>query len=191
MLEVNRPSSDFIECYGGGVLYPLDPDPSDIRIEDIAHALALMNRYNGHTQYPWSVAAHSVWVAELVPPEHKLVALLHDATEAYLPDVCRPVKKDPRFSFFEEYEGRVWSAICDAFALDSELPEIVKMADRAMLWHEANALMSKPLAPWWGKWKVYADLPQFSMVEVRVQEWDWTRSETVFLKAFRHYWGAR
>jgi hypothetical protein len=69
------------------------PTPADIHIEDIAWSLAHMLRFNGHLLMQVSVARHSIWVAELVPEPLRLAALLHDAHEAYLGDIVRPVKR--------------------------------------------------------------------------------------------------
>lgn len=74
----------------------------DIDITDIMHSLSFINRYNGHTKFPYTVAQHSVYVAQL---EYKhsqnarqaLAALLHDAAEAYIGDIVRPLKNTLKF----------------------------------------------------------------------------------------------
>lgn len=58
---------DFICTYTGRKFYPLDPRPEDVCIEDIAHALALVNRFGGHTRVPYSVAQHSVLCCQNAP----------------------------------------------------------------------------------------------------------------------------
>ena len=67
-----------------------EPTPEMIDPRDIAQALGTIARFNGHTKEHYTVAQHSVIVANLVPPEHQLAALLHDATEAYIGDMVRP-----------------------------------------------------------------------------------------------------
>jgi hypothetical protein len=87
---------DWILTYTGKRFSLADPHPEQVDINDIAHALSLVNRWGGHTRMPYSVAAHSVMVADLVAkiaPDLALAALLHDAPEAYLGDVCRPLKR--------------------------------------------------------------------------------------------------
>ena len=77
----------------GGRYFPTTPRPEEVHIWDIAHALAYLNRYTGHARFPVSVAQHSVLCARLAPQWIALEALLHDAAEAYLGDVSRPVKQ--------------------------------------------------------------------------------------------------
>ena len=100
-----------------------DPDPMTINIEDIAHQLALTNRWGGCTRLPFSVAQHSCLVAEMVnDPEMKKVALMHDATEAYVGDMPRPLKRlNPEYRGFE---AKAWKAIVKRFKLsvDPEAP---------------------------------------------------------------------
>lgn len=74
----------------------------DIVLEDIVHALSLINRYNGHTRYPYTVAQHSVYVSQMEYKHSKnarkaLAALMHDAAEAYIGDIVRPVKNTLKF----------------------------------------------------------------------------------------------
>lgn len=92
------------------------PTAAMISPVDIAHALSNLCRFNGHTRTHYSVAQHSMLVSSLVPEQHKLVALLHDATEAYIGDMTRPLKAImPGFRIAEEI---IWQAICDRFNLD-------------------------------------------------------------------------
>ena len=90
-----------IRTASGKYVNVVEPDYNSIRVEDIAHALSQVNRYNGHYPYPLSVAEHSLKVLEKVKKKHpnaspklKLHALLHDASEAYLLDFPRPIKKE-------------------------------------------------------------------------------------------------
>lgn len=117
----------------------LNPTPDKVRPEDIAYALARICRFNGHTRCHYSVAEHSIRVAALVPVEHQLAALLHDAPEAYIGDVSSPLK-----ALLPEYraiEQRIWSAICERFGIPTELPQCVKQADLTMLATERRDLM--------------------------------------------------
>lgn len=125
---------------------PINPDPALIRIEDIAHALSNTARFNGHTHTFYSVAEHCCWVSDWVPVEHKLTALMHDATEAYLSDITRPVK--PALVGYKEIEERLWRAIASRFNLPQKLPQCIHEADRMMLATERRDLMPEQDVPW-------------------------------------------
>jgi uncharacterized protein len=175
---------EFLETASGRKFYPLDPDPDEVCIEDIATALSNQCRYSGHTRYHYSVATHSYWVAALCPPEAKLWALLHDAAEAYLVDLPRPIKAHSRLGdLYKLAELRVMRAVCDRFGLDENQPDVVSRADRAMLWFESGEVISTPRAEWWNKWKHYAD--SFGgAVEVRIGPTSPEASRARFLAKF-------
>ena len=97
-------------------------------IEDIAHGLSNNCRFNGQCRKFYSVAQHSILLSQLVSKENRLVALLHDATEAYMPDFPNPLKKYlPEISRLEK---RIWFAVAKTFGLDEEIPEEVHEFDR-------------------------------------------------------------
>lgn len=121
-----------------GRIDPLRPDPSEIDIRDISHALARLCRYNGHVGGFLSVARHSLWVSEHLevegaPVEIQLQGLLHDGAEAYLSDIPRPVKLAPEMDVFRMFDQRMDQAVADAFGLPFPLHESVKAADRHVL----------------------------------------------------------
>lgn len=132
---------DWMQTFGGGRFYPLDPRPDEIDPGDISHALSLLCRYGGHVDRFYSVAEHCVLMSQAVPPEHALVALLHDATEAFVVDVPRPLKR--QLPDYQAIEASVWLAICLRFNLANELPAEVKDADNRILLTERAALMSR------------------------------------------------
>lgn len=128
----------------------LDPSPFDIEIEDIAHGLSFVARWNGQTSgdYPYSVAAHSVLVEKIftlsdpkIDQKWRRAALLHDAAEYVIGDAISPVKP----TLGNEYralEKRLEAAINLRFGLPAVLPpEIsrrIKRADRQSAWLEAT-----------------------------------------------------
>jgi len=142
----HRPVDEWIQTYTGRAFWPLAPRPEDIDLADIAHALALKCRFTGHVREHYSVAEHSVHVSRLVPPEDAFWGLLHDASEAYLPDVARPVK--PRMIGFRRIEDRVMRAIAKRFGLRWPMPASVHKADLVALRTERRDLMAEPPMPW-------------------------------------------
>ncbi len=130
----------------------LDPTPVDIEIEDIAHGLAFVARWNGqtHGDYAYSVAEHSLLVETLfarlnpkAPTKWKLAALLHDAPEYVIGDMISPVKSavGPGYGALDE---RLTAAIHIRFGLPAALPKTVKQqikkADRISAWMEATQI---------------------------------------------------
>ena len=160
----DRPG-DWFQTYSGKKFYVLDPRPEDICIEDIAHSLSMLCRFNGHCEEFYSVAQHSVFVSEIVdsmvapafsPPEARLCALLHDAAEAYLGDMIRPLKRSlgPEFKRAEE---RVQTAIHQALMPRlAEAPELlmheIKRADEVALATEKRDMVKEGE----GTWKINA-----------------------------------
>lgn len=150
---------DWLQTYTGIQFWPLDPRPEDIRIEDIAHALAQMCRFGGHTDEFYSVAQHSVHVCQLTQQEGEggswrtiaLSALLHDATEAYLIDVPRPVKRS--LTNYKNVEIRIADTIAEwfygAFGIRLDFNHAkVKWADNVALATETRDLLGPKPAPW-------------------------------------------
>ena len=127
----------------------MNPDPATLAIEDIAHALSHVNRYTGHTFRPYSVARHSITVAELVrvrgcSREAQLWALLHDATEAYLNDIAAPVKQSPIFAGYRAAEKHLERVIQErfmGFQPSTLMAEAVKRADWDMLLAERERVL--------------------------------------------------
>lgn len=137
---------DWMQTHSGAQFWPIDPRASEVRIRDIAHALSMLCRFGGHCNKFYSVAEHSVHMARFVSDENKLWALLHDATEAYLVDVPRPIK--PFLVGYKEAEERLMLAICTRYGLPPEMPAEVKDADNRILFDEAAQNMSPKPAKW-------------------------------------------
>ena len=127
----------------------LDPTPLDIEIEDIAHGLAFVARWNGQTRgdFPFSVAEHSLLVVEILqrthpdaPPSDRLAALLHDAPEYVIGDMISPVKAavGPSYGDLDE---KLQTAINIRFGLPARIPASlkrrIKRADKVSAWLEA------------------------------------------------------
>lgn len=123
-----------------------EPDVCMIDSRDISHSLAHLCRFNGHTREFYSVAQHSCIVADLVPEEHKLAALLHDATEAYIGDMTRPLKK--RMDAYQVLENRIWQQICARFDISQQLHACIHNADLIALATERRDLMPTDPVIW-------------------------------------------
>lgn len=141
-------AGDWIQTFTGRCFWPLDPQPAEVDIRDIAHALSMRCRYAGHTTRFYSVAEHSVLVSLAVPPAAALWGLLHDAAEAYSADVPRPLKQF--LPDWKPMEARIMAAVCRRFGLLLIEPAAVKRADLAILADERAALMA-PCEREWGE----------------------------------------
>ena len=130
----------------------LDPTPVDIEIEDIAHGLSFVARWNGQTlgDFPYSVAEHSLLVERLfdrlspgAPVKWRLAALLHDGPEYVIGDMISPVKIAVGPSY-DELDKRLAAAIHLRFGLPAALPapvkKQVKRADKISAWMEATEI---------------------------------------------------
>lgn len=140
-------TSDFcIRTYPMGILVnPLALRPDDVHIEDIAHGLANEARFAGHTRERYSVAEHCVRVSWVVPRELALRALLHDASEAYLKDIPRPIKKTPVFGAYRAAELAAEHSIATKFSSgDWNDQPLIKLADMRLCSTEARDLTKRP-----------------------------------------------
>lgn len=147
-LERDWHRGDWMQTYTGRAFFPLDPDPEQIDIRDIAHALGMQCRYNGHVHRFYSVAEHCVHVSAIVPREHALWGLLHDGTEAYVGDMIRPLKL--HMPDYVAVEDAVMEAIAVRFGLSGapHMPDEVKAADTQVLLDERIALLGTPPHRW-------------------------------------------
>ena len=136
---MNERKGKFIQTFTGIYFYPLDPRLEDIVIEDIAHALSNQCRFSGHSKHFYSVAQHCVYVSTQCGI-HSLTGLLHDASEAYLVDVPRPIKSE--FPNYLNIEKNIMSLIAKKFGIQFPFPDSVTLVDNQMLWVEKKNVMS-------------------------------------------------
>lgn len=137
--------SRMVYTYTGRLVDVLDPSPADIALEDIAHALACTCRFNGHCSGFYSVAQHSILVAQICGDRW---GLLHDAAEAYLGDVIRPLKTGLMLSTghwierWQEMEDRLLDAIAKRFRATRPDPAVLQRADDQALATEIRDLIN-------------------------------------------------
>lgn len=143
-----RLNTNYIELRSGRKFWPLNPVWEDVDILDIAHSLANKCRYTGHTREFYSVAQHSVLVSTFVPEPYALEGLLHDAAEAYLPDLAFPLRG--AFAEWDEIEHGVHQAVAKRFGLEYPFPESLRHVDRKITRDEAWCLMHTQGLDWPG-----------------------------------------
>ena len=165
-----------ISTFSGVEFFSLDPRVEDIRIFDIAHALAMKCRYTGHCHQFYSVAQHSLMVSDMLEVmkcsvEEQYIGLMHDAQEAYLPDVASPLKG--HIPGYREIEGRVEACVAEAFGFEFPHPKVIKIADAEAFKHEYKNIM-QPLDWWKGDgpkydWGVIPEMDPFMGREMFLQ----------------------
>lgn len=168
----------WIQTYSGRRFHFLTCTDHDVALVDIAVPLSRIPRFNGHTSRTYSVAQHSVHVMERCPKD-PLVALLHDAAEAYLGDITRPLKAllGPHLAAAEE---RVHRAIARRFGIGEHIPQSVHEADERMLFTERRDLLTRPPAAWGFEREPYPE---------RIEPWPAERAFTEFCRALERLTG--
>lgn len=165
----------FFTTFSGIKFYPLDPRPEEILIEDVAHALSMVCRFGGHTRIFYSVAQHSVLVSRKLPDELKFVGLMHDATEAYLGDMIRPLKLE--IPQYQEVEKKLWKVMAEKWRLPEKIPDLVKYHDNCALMTERRDLIAATDY----LWGLESDFPAY---EHRLHPINPFFAEREFLKEF-------
>lgn len=175
---------DWMQTYTGKRFYPFDPRACEIDIVDIGHALANLCRFGGHCREFYSVAEHSVRVSRECAPEDALWGLLHDASEAYLCDLPRPIKRSAELRGYSLVEKDVQRAVHIRFGLLREpvawemFPSSVYRADEVLLATEARDLMGNHCLERWSSLEGIEPLPE------RIEPWPWREARDRFLQRF-------
>jgi len=176
----------YIVTYTGKLFDFLNPKPEDICIEDIARALACINRFRGHTRIPYSVAEHCVR-ASYIPVGNPLDNLLHDAAEAYIGDVPTPQKQNigwdlrSTWGYIKKYiwvEGDILTVIYKALGLDYNKAQNIKRADKIMLATEIRDIMPA------GHDYIFLD-PSIEPLPHKIEPWPWDKAEKEFLRRYK------
>lgn len=152
-----------IQTYTGREFFPLEPRASDIDPIDVAHALSMKCRYTGHVSDYYSVAEHCILIHDFLldggDRELARWGLMHDASEAYLPDVAGPIKA--HIVGFAEIEDRVLRAVAARFDLPWPIPAEVHHLDKLLYWREREALLKD--VPW-----VYQDTGSYGAMRLEL-----------------------
>jgi hypothetical protein len=165
---------DWIQTFTGRPFWPLDPCADEVCLEDIAHSLSLQCRYAGHCREFYSVAQHSVLVSQACSAEDAAWGLLHDAAEAYLVDLPRPIKRYSDLgNEYRAIETNLMFAIRDRFKLKGEEPESVKLADNRLLATEMRDLMAPPKMAW---------SVTVSPLDICIEPWTPAQAECEFMR---------
>lgn len=144
--------AEYITTYTGIHFFPTEPQKELIKIEDIAHALSLICRGNGHVKSFYSVGQHCIYCAKEAAARGfsrrvALACLLHDASECYMSDVPRPFKKS--LPSYVEQEERLLSVVYERF-LGSDVTEeeaaLIKSIDDDLLWFDLKYLLNEESA---------------------------------------------
>jgi hypothetical protein len=167
-----------------GIAFDLEhPTVEMVNPDDIAHALARINRFSGHTREPYSVAQHSVYVARAVArysPKLGLAALLHDAHEAYIGDITSPVCAllSSQGARIKELKHRINCVVALRFEIDLGALDckLVRSADARMLATEARCLLAPPPRSWGLDAEPYDDMTD-------IHCWDYAFAEEAFRDA--------
>ncbi|HZS43385.1 MAG TPA: hypothetical protein VFA52_04340 [Candidatus Paceibacterota bacterium] len=176
---MNNLEKAYIITYVGRQFFLLKPNIEDINILDIGHSLAMQCRWTGHTKYHYSIAQHSWYCSYIGSEEEALYRLLHDASEAYLGDMNRPLKHFTEAGdAYREVEKPLQSMIYKKFGLEETEPESVKIADNMMLYAEKAQLLNTkcPEAEIW--------LPGEISADVCIHKWLPEQAEEKFLQRF-------
>lgn len=141
----SRPGA--INTWTGRAFYPATAE-GEIVIEDVAHALSNQCRYAGHCSF-YSVAEHSVLLSACFTGDAAKYALLHDASEAYLVDIPRPLKRLPEFKPYLAIEAKLQARIYETFGLDAgKVPAEILALDTSCIAVEARVMIPRRFPEW-------------------------------------------
>lgn len=176
----------WIRTRSGGRFDPFNPRADDVVVEDVAHALANLCRFSGHTRQFYSVAQHCVLASMAVTEPDtrlKLGALCHDASEAYVVDIPSPIKKQSALQLYRDLEkqvmNEVWWALMGTHTLSPEDPRI-KQIDLRLCAAEAKQLMKG-----WREFPSFSDWEQAGgPLPIKIEPWSPKRSQGEFLRRY-------
>jgi len=168
----------WINTYSGKQFHFFEPSLEQICIEDIAHALSNVCRFTGHCREFYSVAQHSYYVSFKVPEEYALWGLLHDAGEAYISDIARPIKYAIADTI-KPIENNIMYLVAKKFGLIPEIePPEVRNADNRMLATERRDIIKKT-----SEWKM---LRGYEPYDFEIKPWPPSEAKKMFIARFKY-----
>lgn len=183
------------QAHSGQAYYALDPRANEIHFEDVCIGLSREARYRGQTREPMYVAEHCVLVSQWcerlatergwLPGEVHEVAcegLLHDAAEAYIGDVARPLKRQRAMRGYRRIEKRWWRAICERFHLrpTEKSTALVEEVDGRIVLDEVEALFVDP--DMWARAGRYRGRKPLG---ADIRAWSWEQAAISFAERYR------
>jgi 5'-deoxynucleotidase YfbR-like HD superfamily hydrolase len=187
---MDRKGNDFKKAYigtfTGKQFFLLEPRLEDIDITDIAHALSLQCRWTGHVKYHYSVAQHSYYCSFLGPDSEAFDRLMHDAGEAYVGDLSRPLKHYTEAGVaYRKQEAIIQKVIAERFGYSFIEPPSVKLADNSMLYAEKKQIMNLSFeeAENWARYDENNGIV--------IEQWVPGQAEQMFLKRFEELYNRR
>jgi 5'-deoxynucleotidase YfbR-like HD superfamily hydrolase len=169
------PNEPWFNTFSGKRFTPLNPNPDSIVIQDIARALSMQCRFTGHVKRFYSVSQHSVLVSYLCDWNDRLWGLLHDASEAYISDLNRPVKHSGYFENYITLEKKIMDSICKRFEMNNEEPASVHRADKLILATEGRDILFNKREDW---------MNDFHPLPFDIIPWSPEKAEAMFLNRF-------
>jgi hypothetical protein len=179
-MDIHEGSTEgWMETFTGKRFYSLNPKAEDVDIIDIAHSLSNQCRYGGHTNIHYSVATHCCVLSDYMRRRSSsrrdaLIALMHDAGEAYLSDIVRPIKH--RVTQLKEVEAAIDRVVFEAFSLPAVLPQWLKLIDSQIINDERSVVMSDSGNDW--------STSALEPLGVVIPAWAPTRAKFEFLLRF-------
>jgi 5'-deoxynucleotidase YfbR-like HD superfamily hydrolase len=176
----NDTEKAYIATASGKQFFLLEPRLEDVDIMDISHALALQCRWTGHCKFHYSVAQHSWYCSFLGPENEAFDRLMHDAAEAYIGDLNRPLKHYTEAGVaYRRQEAIIQKVLAERFGYSVIEPPSVKIADNVMLYAEKKQIMGYTFE------EPQEDIHQYDVDKgVLIEQWSPGYAKTMFLKRF-------
>ncbi len=179
---ITYPTDPWVIALSGKRINPLAVEEAEIDVNELAHALSNINRFNGHTRYPVNVAQHSVYVSRICGNGIAgRQGLFHDGAEYLLGDITKWLKRTPEFALYCDAEERAQRTIYRRFGCPEEMLPEVKAADVLMVRVEAEWAWG----PNWSPMPGYGPLtPEERAVVGDWEPWTWSLARWEFLKRY-------